>query len=353
MDLRINPGVLASVPMLEAVLLDAVQQTQLNLGDQRKLAAADDEKFLNFIFSNGAALSGTLGQFRNLKNDHRELLESLDKSKATWDNVSHVVAEAGVDLGWIPLGANASADVYSRNSGSNETEAFRKELDELFQTVDGDLPVVALDIKQYDAFSDEVSKSFAATGGTFRDGIQSIEHPVPLETLGLPRGSKIPGMESELDRRVAGLEKLLATVNQQLEARRQGASHQWASTISTTASEPWTKLNLGSEERQPYAEFTSTGKPVLAVFHGTFTPIGQRARFTLNLERKSDNGWEPYGHSVECSDTTGYAADLTWLRSELPAGAYRFNVQMTTDSSVEATSPCSGYSNVLTIVELR
>jgi hypothetical protein len=207
-DVRIARDAVLSPQVIEAAIGDAIKTANLTFTNLRTLAKEKETAVLTFVFGNGMTVRGTLGTFRSIKSEDKALLEKLMERRDTWDNAREyfgklkVEAEVGVvGLAEVKGGVDTEFGVKLRDSGSAERKDFSKEVKELFQAVEGELPVVALDVGQLQKAAAADVNVNRLVLGTFIPGRQALTHGVSFQTLP-GAGELFPPYKPELVRKV-------------------------------------------------------------------------------------------------------------------------------------------------------
>lgn len=211
-DVQIARDTVLSPQVIEAAVNDAIKAGNLQFTEFRKIGAEKDDKLLTFVFGNGMTVRGSLGTFRKISKDDKALLEKLMESRDTWDIAREyfgklkVDAEGGALFGLVKGkgGIDTEFGVKRRDTGSTERKDMSKEVRELFQTVEGELPVVALDVKQLQKAATAQVDVSKLVLGTFVPGRQTLLHNISFQTLNMV--GTLPEFATDLEKRVAKLE---------------------------------------------------------------------------------------------------------------------------------------------------
>jgi hypothetical protein len=205
--------------LVNVVLNKALDAANLKLADDRKLTSADNDKLLTFVLGNGMSLQATLGKFKTIKEEDRKQMErnmsrmeSWDKSREDLTKIGVKVEASAFELFSGGMEINTERHRKTNNIGSDEREDFSKDVIELFRTVEGELPVVALDVKQLTNAENAKVDVSKVVFGSFVLGRRSLTHDVSLQ--GVSRDSKLSAFKTDLDKRVERLEAMIAQLSE-------------------------------------------------------------------------------------------------------------------------------------------
>ncbi len=213
LDVYTNRDALVSPAMIEAVLNMALKQAGGVIETERKLAAADDDKWISFVFGNGMTVSGAVSTIRSIKAEDRRMLEKLMKDKKTWETARNYFAKLGTGMevsGLFKLGDvkghfDAEVKVDAQDKGSAEREDYSKEMNDVFRAVEGDLKVASLNVVQLEKAGRDQVDLDKFVRGTFIRGTRTLRHTESLQQLKLDGG--IPPFKTLLERRIEKLEE--------------------------------------------------------------------------------------------------------------------------------------------------
>lgn len=209
-DMRYNA---ARVPNRE--LLDRFFNTVVPVAFEKvkdkKFGEGDDEKVLTYIFSNGMTVQGTVAEFKKIDDKARYEMRRNAEDRRTWNRVADSLRKGsgggGINVvGLFSIGGSGSSESRDINTdiGSDEAKRFSEDIADLFQSVEGKVPVLALDVDQLVKAETAAAEVVQAGLGQFRRGRRTIVHPVSFETL--HRAGKLPAFKTDLDKQVESFE---------------------------------------------------------------------------------------------------------------------------------------------------